>query len=93
MLYNIYVDDELVIEGVELKKVLEKLKEYMNFNYQVISSNLRIPHNKYEDRTITYNCLFFDEDNGYYTDDIKCVIKKEEEIKTKPVFIEDEELA
>ena len=91
MLYNIYVDDELVIEGVELEKVLEKLKEYMDFNYEVIYSNLIIPHNKYEDRTIIYNCLFFNEDDGYYTDDIKCVIRKEEERK-KPEFIKAKEL-
>ena len=78
MLYNIYVDDELVITGVELKEVMEELQEYMNISYQVISSKLNIPHNKYEDRTVIYNCLFFDEDNGYYTDNIECVIRKGE---------------
>lgn len=80
MLYNIYVDDELVITGVELREVMDELQEYMNINYQVISSNLIIPHNKYENRTIVYNCLFFDEDNGYYIDNIECVIRKGESV-------------
>lgn len=80
MLYNIYVDDELVITGVELREVMDELQEYMDVNYQVISSKLNIPNNKYENRTVTYTCLFFDEDNGYYTDDINCVIRKGESI-------------